>query len=83
MMNDDLWSRFLLSSLLINYIILMIWFLAFIFARDWMKQVHGKWFQLSDTTFDAIHYGGMAIYKIGILLLNVVPFVALYLIRTA
>ncbi|MDN5513337.1 MAG: hypothetical protein L0G64_13700 [Acinetobacter sp.] len=82
-MNDDLWSRFLLSSLLINYIILMIWFLAFIFARDWMKQVHGKWFQLSDTTFDAIHYGGMAIYKIGILLLNVVPFVALYLIRTA
>jgi hypothetical protein len=81
MMNDDLWSRFLLSSLLINYIILMIWFLAFIFARDWMKQLHGKWFQLSDTTFDAIHYGGMAIYKIGILLLNVVPFVALYLIR--
>lgn len=83
MMNDDLWSRFLLSSLLINYIILMIWFLAFIFARDWMKQVHGKWFQLSDTTFDAIHYGGMAIYKIGILLLNLVPFLALYLIRTA
>lgn len=83
MMNDDLWSRFLLSSLLINYIILMIWFLAFIFARNWMKQVHGKWFQLSDTTFDAIHYGGMAIYKIGILLLNVVPFFALYLIRTA
>ncbi|MEJ2900019.1 DUF6868 family protein [Acinetobacter sp. NS-4] len=82
-MNDDLWSRFLLSSLLINYIILMIWFLAFIFARDWMKQLHGKWFQLSDTTFDAIHYGGMAIYKIGILLLNVVPFFALYLIRTA
>ncbi|OTG62281.1 hypothetical protein B9T29_07755 [Acinetobacter sp. ANC 3903] len=82
-MNDDLWSRFLLSSLLINYIILMIWFLAFIFARDWMKQVHGKWFQLSDTTFDAIHYGGMAIYKIGILLLNLVPFLALYLIRTA
>lgn len=83
MMNDDLWSRFLLSSLLINYIILMIWFLAFIFARDWMKQLHGKWFQLSDTTFDAIHYGGMAVYKIGILLLNVVPFFALYLIRTA
>jgi hypothetical protein len=83
MMNDDLWSRFLLSSLLINYIILMIWFLAFIFARNWMKQVHGKWFQLSDTTFDAIHYGGMAIYKIGILLLNLVPFLFLYLIRTA
>jgi hypothetical protein len=56
----------------------MIWFLAIIFARDWIKQVHGKWFNLSDETFDAIHYGGMAIYKIGILLFNLVPLITLY-----
>ncbi|MDK1682646.1 DUF6868 family protein [Acinetobacter terrestris] len=77
-MNLDFWCRFLLSSVLINYIILMIWFLAIIFARDWIKQVHGKWFNLSDETFDAIHYGGMAIYKIGILLFNLVPLIAIY-----
>ena len=77
-MNLDFWFRFLLSSVLINYIILMIWFLAIIFARDWIKQVHGKWFNLSDETFDAIHYGGMAVYKIGILLFNLVPLIALY-----
>ncbi|MEZ2903191.1 DUF6868 family protein [Acinetobacter terrestris] len=77
-MNPDFWCRFLLSSVLINYIILMIWFLAIIFARDWIKQVHGKWFNLSDETFDAIHYGGMAIYKIGILLFNLVPLIAIY-----
>ena len=77
-MNLDFWCRFLLSSVLINYIILMIWFLAIIFARDWIKQVHGKWFNLSDATFDAIHYGGMAVYKIGILLFNLVPLIAIY-----
>ncbi|TCB42152.1 hypothetical protein E0H83_12630 [Acinetobacter terrestris] len=77
-MNLDFWCRFLLSSVLINYIILMIWFLAIIFARDWIKQVHGKWFNLSDETFDAIHYGGMAIYKIGILLFNLVPLIVIY-----
>lgn len=77
-MHLDFWCRFLLSSVLINYIILMIWFLAIIFARDWIKQVHGKWFNLSDETFDAIHYGGMAIYKIGILLFNLVPLIAIY-----
>ncbi|MFD1438752.1 DUF6868 family protein [Acinetobacter terrae] len=77
-MNLDFWFRFLLSLVLINYIILMIWFLAIIFARDWIKQVHGKWFNLSDATFDAIHYGGMAVYKIGILLFNLVPLIALY-----
>lgn len=77
-MNLDFWCRFLLSSVLINYIILMIWFLAIIFARDWIKQVHGKWFNLLDENFDAIHYGGMAIYKIGILLFNLVPLITLY-----
>lgn len=56
----------------------MLWFLAFIFARDWIKQVHGKWFNLSDATFDAIHYGGMAVYKVGILLFNLVPLMAIY-----
>lgn len=77
-MNLDFWCRFLLSAVLINYIILMIWFLAIIFARDWIKQVHGKWFNLSDATFDAIHYGGMVVYKVGILLFNLVPLIALY-----
>ncbi|WP_174558654.1 DUF6868 family protein [Acinetobacter bouvetii] len=81
-MNLDFWRQFLLCSLLINYIILMIWFLAIMFGRDWIKQVHGKWFQLSDRTFDAIHYGGMAVYKIGILLFNLVPFLALYLLKS-
>ena len=79
-MNLDFWCSFLLSAVLINYIILMIWFLAIIFARDWIKQVHGKWFNLSDTTFDAIHYGGMAVYKVGILLFNLVPLISLYFI---
>ncbi|TCB52754.1 hypothetical protein E0H80_02670 [Acinetobacter sp. ANC 4779] len=77
-MNLDFWFRFLLSSVLINYIILMVWFLAFIFAHDWIKQVHGKWFSLSDATFDAIHYGGMAVYKVGILMFNLVPLMAIY-----
>jgi hypothetical protein len=29
--------------------------------------------------FDDIHYAGLAIHKIGILLLNLVPLIALYL----
>ncbi|WP_374667306.1 DUF6868 family protein [Acinetobacter sp.] len=70
-------TDFLLYSLIINYLILIIWFAVFVFAKDWMKQVHGQWFNLSSGQFDAVHYGGMAVYKIGILLLNLVPFIAL------
>jgi len=38
-------------------------------------------FRLSDEQFDAIHYGGMSIYKIGILLFNLVPFIVLCVVR--
>ena len=79
-MNVDFWSGFLLYSLAVNYFILMLWFVLFVFARNWVKQVHGKWFQLSDISFDAIHYGGMALYKIGIFLFNLAPLLALYFI---
>ncbi len=46
-----------------------------------MKRLHGQWFKLSDQQFDAIHYGGMAVYKIGILLLNLTPYIALHYLK--
>ena len=80
-MHDHLVFRFLLFSTLINYAVLIVWFLAFINARAWMRGLHGRWFKLPDATFDAIHYGGMATYKIGILLFNLAPLLALWLLR--
>ena len=55
--------------------------LALVNARGWMRRLHGRWFKLPDATFDAIHYGGMAAYKIGILLFNLAPLLALWLLR--
>lgn len=61
----------------LNYAVLIIWFAAFVFAHDGMYRVHLQWFSLSVETFDAIHYAGLAAYKIGILLFFLVPLVAL------
>lgn len=72
--------RFMLYSLAANYAILAIWFFAFVLAHDWMRGIHGRWFQLSDSTFDAIRYGGMAFYKILIFKFNLVPLIALYFV---
>ncbi|MFV5405667.1 MULTISPECIES: DUF6868 family protein [unclassified Acinetobacter] len=80
-MNLDIWFQFLVFCTLINYVILMIWCMLFVFARNWIRQVHGKWFRLSDASFDVIHYSGMALYKIGILLFNLTPLVAIYLMN--
>jgi hypothetical protein len=82
-MNLELLSRFLIWSLAINYGVLLVWFLAFAYGRRALFTLHSRWFTLSDSTFDAIHYGAMAFYKIGILLFNLVPLIALYLVRDA
>ena len=64
----------------LNYAILIVWAGVFLFAHDWLYRLHGRWFKLTVEAFDAIHYAGLSVYKIGIMLLNLVPLVALYLV---
>jgi hypothetical protein len=71
---------FLLWSTVINYGILLVWFGVFVSAHDWLFSMHTRWFKLSAENFDTLHYTGIAIYKIGILLLNLVPLIALTII---
>lgn len=71
----------LLWCLGINYGVLLVWFGVFVSAHDWMYRLHTRWFKLSLETFDALHYAGLSIYKIGVLLFNLVPLIALYLLR--
>ena len=63
----------------INYGVMLVWFGVFVYAHDWMYRLHTRWFKLSVETFDALHYAGLSIYKIGVILLNLVPLIALYL----
>ena len=70
----------LLWCALINYGLLVWWFLFFLLAHDGMYGLHSQWFHLSREQFDALHYAGMAIFKIGILLFNLVPYIALRIV---
>jgi hypothetical protein len=49
------------------------------FQRDLILRIHGRWFRLPGDQFDALHYGGMSVFKIGILLFNLTPLVVLCL----
>ena len=73
-------EHFLLWCLLINYAILVVWFLVFWFGHDWMFRLHSRWFHLPKERFDAIHYVSMAAYKLGTLFLNLTPYIALHLV---
>lgn len=70
----------LIWSLVVNYLVLLVWFAVIAFAHDWIYRLHTRWFRLSRETFDALHYGGMAVYKIGTLLLNVAPLLGVLLL---
>jgi hypothetical protein len=79
-MSIELMRDVLLWCAIINYSVLLLWALLFITAHEWMHRLHGRWFRLPVERFDAIHYAGMAIYKIGILLFNLVPYIALHIV---
>jgi len=80
MMNLQTLKEFLLCCTLINLGCLLWWFGFFVFAHDWMYRMHGRWFKMSVEQFDAIHYAGMAGYKIGVLLFFVIPWLALLIV---
>ncbi len=76
-MNSEQTRDFLLWCAVINYGLLLYWFLLFTLAHDWSHRLIGRWFRLSVEQYDALTYAGMMLFKVGIILLNLVPYVAL------
>jgi hypothetical protein len=66
--------------IVIDYALLLFWFAVFVLARGWMHRLHTQWFTLSDERFDALHYGLMGAFKVGILLFHLAPYLALHVV---
>lgn len=73
-------SAFLGWCTVINVGVLLWWFLFVWLAHDFTYRCHRKLSNISVETFDAIHYGGMGIFKLGVLLFNLVPYLALKIV---
>jgi hypothetical protein len=70
----------LLWSAVINYGMLLLWALLFALPHGRMHRLWGRWFRLSAEQFDGLNYALMVVYKLGILLLNLVPYIALRIV---
>jgi hypothetical protein len=75
-MNMEELRRCLLWCIVLNYGVLAIWFGVFTLAHDRLFELHHRWFALSVAQFDLLHYAGMTVYKVGVLLFNLVPWIA-------
>lgn len=79
-MSLEMLRHFLLWCTVINYGILLLWVLFFFLPHAWLYRLWGRMFRLPIEQLDALNFAGMAIYKIGIFLFNLVPYVALCII---
>ena len=61
----------------LNMGLVLIWFLLFTYAHDWLYRFHSRFFRVNTEQFDALHYAGMMIYKIGLWLFFLMPYLAL------
>jgi hypothetical protein len=61
----------------INYIVLIIWFVFYMLPHEWLYRLWRRWFRLTAEQFDAINFAAIAFYKLGIFLFNLVPYLAL------
>jgi hypothetical protein len=80
-MGLDTARSFFLWCPVINYGVLLVWFGLVMAAREWLFRLWGRWFPIPREQFHTLNFAGMSLYKIGIILFNLVPCIALYLVR--
>ena len=81
MMSVELLRQFLGWCTVLDVGILAWWFLWFWLFHDPMYRFHSRLCQISVEQFDTINYAGLACFKIGIFLFNLVPYLALTVAR--
>ena len=80
-MDTGLLLGFLVRCAAINYLLLLVWFGAFLYAHDALYRLHTRWFAFPPATFDALNYGAIAVYKMANLLFFIVPAIVLAWMR--
>lgn len=79
-MSIEILQSFLGWCTVINFGLLLLWAVGFMLAHAWIYRLHMKWFSMPVERFNAIHYAGMALFKICILFFNLVPYIALQIV---
>ena len=78
-MTVEFFTSFLAWCTLINLVILILWFFFLTAGGGWVRRMHGKWFDLGEAEFAAIHYRAMAYFKMLWIVFNLTPYLALRL----
>ena len=79
-MNIVMLRGVLLYCTIINLVVLALWGLFFLLPHAWLYRLWGRVSRLPGEQLDAINVAGIVIYKLGILMFNLVPYLALRIV---
>jgi hypothetical protein len=68
---------FFMWCTIINGSLLVLSFLIYSLAGNWIYRIHSKWFPISREAFNVAIYCFIGLFKIFILVFNLVPYIAL------
>jgi len=80
-MNIDQLRQFFGVCSIINVGLMALSFVIMAFGLNWVHRMHGKLFPMSKEAFTIIMYSFMGIFKLFIIVFNIVPYLALSLRR--
>jgi hypothetical protein len=66
---------------LINFILLWLSFILLVPMRGWVYKIHSKLFPITESQFNIAVYAFMNAYKLLIFVFNIVPWIALCIIK--
>ena len=76
-MTIELTIQFLAWATLINYSVLVLWFLGLMLMPQLTYAMHTRWFKISEQAFYTTHYAGIGLYKLLIFIFLLVPYLVL------
>lgn len=80
-MDLQILESFFMWCTIINGGIYVIWLIFFMFAPDFVYRVQNAWFPIPRETYNVVIYSFFGLFKIFFIFFNVVPYVALLIIR--
>ena len=80
-MDIDTIRAFFMWCTILNGGLLVLSFLVCTLARDWVYQMHSKWFSIPRDTFNVLLYSFMGLFKILFFVFNFIPYVALLIVK--
>jgi hypothetical protein len=70
----------LLWCAIVNIGIVTVWSILILVAKGWLNGMVLKWFRVSAEHCDRINLMGIVVYKVGNILLFIVPYIALRIV---